>query len=368
MKIGDQVLATISEDSFNMLGGWRADRTVGNVFEGWVTHVSDQGETCIVTPYGSNNGMAVYQNDCVPHPNPCTVHEPTDEEIDASFNAYRGRVKWPDTEWRSAQSVITYLTWRGRPKTEKKTGVCHGFTRSSSYQRGVVRLATYPTYGEWEVTDRMGIKFLRWLANKSPFSPCFKTRKVSEGLTEGFVMNLDVPSNLLQGALIATRMPRDYPHQIECWDRLVKEHGINPNAAFVVSSSLTMGYDRANPPTLTQSDETHHPLCTNHMTAADMASFVKGEYANPEEHYLGTNTYDNVHSLWYNGGKRPLNLAFKEEIEYPDEHVEEWYDDWEDQEYSETTPCFSTIAGAADGLAEWLNKNHKEYVCVASTS
>lgn len=84
--------------------------------------------------------------------------------------------------------------------------------------------------------------YFEWLFNYSPFAPCFITKGASRALNERVIaFNPEQPSNLVGGALIASRLGTErytasyrIAGRLLMWHRLV-ELGVHPSLAFTLS-------------------------------------------------------------------------------------------------------------------------------------
>jgi hypothetical protein len=118
---------------------------------------------------------------------------------------------------------------------------CHkSFGQGSCYQSASygVSASRAGRYGHKKEDE---ILWIDWLVNVSPFKDAFFEKDPNKIYEECYVMNLNVPGNLLLGALVSSRAPNDIVYKddvvpaFKSWLKLVKM-GVDPTRALVYAS------------------------------------------------------------------------------------------------------------------------------------
>lgn len=89
-------------------------------------------------------------------------------------------------------------------------------------------------YDNLEHRENVYRVYHEWLVNYSPYRDAFITKDFKEGQELGLVIDIDIPANIMQGGLAATRMPHEFYRQAMLWFDLVKED-IEPNLAYIIA-------------------------------------------------------------------------------------------------------------------------------------
>lgn len=118
------------------------------------------------------------------------------------------------------------------------------------------------------------IPYYRWLLNDSIYRDCFVTKSPIEAIHKGVICHTDVPSNLLLGALIATRYPWEYANkQFKTWCELYRR-GVNPSMAFIVCHAALYSFKKLSFQGVLLR---HNALDLHDMTERGMEVFLKGD-------------------------------------------------------------------------------------------
>ena len=179
-------------------------------------------------------------------------------------------------------------------------GPCHmGLaTVSASKPVAVVSLIDYEQIKEDRHKVGYTIPYYRWLLNDSIYRDCFVTKSPIEAIHKGVICNTDVPSNLLLGALIATRYPWEYAcHQFKSWCEMYRR-GVNPSMAFVLCHSVLHNIGGIS---FQGALMGHNAIDLYDMTVEGLAVFLKGdrgEVFNPRPSLYVNNQYKGVTYIW----------------------------------------------------------------------
>lgn len=107
--------------------------------------------------------------------------------------------------------------------------VYHGFPLD-----GESRVAVISTIQNNSLSDEDIRLFVDYLVNRSMYKNAFAGKDVDFIVEKGFICNTNVPSNLLAGALIASRRISEYDFVLTGWKKMV-EVGVNEDAAFALA-------------------------------------------------------------------------------------------------------------------------------------
>lgn len=142
------------------------------------------------------------------------------------------------------------------------------------------------------------IPYYRWLLNDSIYRDCFVTKSPIEAIHKGVICHTDVPSNLLLGALIATRYPWEYANRhFKTWCELYSR-GVNPSMAFVLCHAALYARNQLSFQGVLLG---HNAIDLYDMTKEGMEVFLRGErdHAFNERPSLYTdNNYKGVTATW----------------------------------------------------------------------
>lgn len=147
------------------------------------------------------------------------------------------------------------------------------------------------------------IPYYRWLLNDSIYRDCFVTKSPIEAIHKGVICHTDVPSNLLLGALIATRYPWEYANiQFKTWCELYRR-GVNPSMAFVMCHAIL--YRKGGSIVSFQGALLgHNSIDLYDMSKAGLEVFLKGdrfEMFNERASLYVDNNYKKVTATWKGG-------------------------------------------------------------------
>ena len=179
-------------------------------------------------------------------------------------------------------------------------GPCHiGLAmQAATKPTAVVSLINYSRIKEERHRVGYTIPYYRWLLNDSIYRDCFVTKSPIEAIHKGVICHTDVPSNLLLGALIATRYPWEYAgQQFKTWCELYSR-GVNPSMAFIVCHAALYDYKRVSFQGVLRG---HNAICLYDMTEQGMAVFLNGDRGDvplKRESLYADNNYEKVTAAW----------------------------------------------------------------------
>jgi len=138
--------------------------------------------------------------------------------------------------------------------------------------------------------------FYNWLLNDSPWADAFEEKDAEAAYKAGvLVCTTNVPGNILQAALVASRQVWEHPRVIRVAYRMSKE-GLGGNLCFLLGSFLTDSGKQS----LLHSPHGggHFPLGCYDMTDSSCLRFVKNKPENVEGIYCQGGSSWGVHKLF----------------------------------------------------------------------
>ena len=170
-------------------------------------------------------------------------------------------------------------------KTARGRGACHaalGNNYKRTYQGAlsVVSLITVDRLEGRRIAKGYTTPYYRWLLNVSPWASVFITKCPKEAMKKGVILRTDVPSNLLGGALIASRYGWEGQgsgfapkQQVYTWGQL-RKRGVDESLAFLMAHQARprngqLFWDNTN--------GGHEALSLTQMSRTSVTSFLKGE-------------------------------------------------------------------------------------------
>lgn len=79
-----------------------------------------------------------------------------------------------------------------------------------------------------------------WLLEKSPFKRFILETSLEQALESGLLLSCDLPNNLLLSICILSRHQREWHGHVVGWAELVRDHGFDPNLAFILVWGLSL--------------------------------------------------------------------------------------------------------------------------------
>lgn len=175
---------------------------------------------------------------------------------------------------------------------------------------------------QWENNERplkteVVDAYLKWLTTYSPYAKAFVYKGGPAMRKRGFVVTrTDIPSNLMAGALFASRAITEHSGQIALIWYLLKEEGVNPDVAFCYAHQVSSpDHERVDV------GGTHcsgwHVAWNGDAPNQTIQNFLDRKYIIPNGNYKDKNGYSNVQALWGNtsGGRNShrqlISIAMK---------------------------------------------------------
>lgn len=114
---------------------------------------------------------------------------------------------------------------------------CHARLQAGSKDRKLVGLALhFAKYMEkrGEAQTKLWVKYYNYMANRSPAAHCFKTKKGSEAITRGVLMNVQATAENIGFACVALRQTTERPGLLDAYAWALK-HKTSEHAAWLFS-------------------------------------------------------------------------------------------------------------------------------------
>jgi len=158
--------------------------------------------------------------------------------------------------------------------------VCHAAIKRYQKAKAIVTLVDNHKIKRDRLKKGYTIPFYRWLLNESPYADVFITKNPRTAINLGIICRTDVPSNLLLGALTATRYgwerDRGGSRWMQVWGGL-RKRGVRESLAFVLchhaclyNEELSWGAGRDH----------HSCISLEDMTVEGLKAFVKSDLTN----------------------------------------------------------------------------------------
>lgn len=188
-----------------------------------------------------------------------------------------------------------------------ETGPCHGFIRNNGNKASeaiitlIDRTAHEGEYGgnQRDLGEEAVLAYYDWLFNRSPYAYIFLYKSAAHCWSrKTAVYRVDVPANMLQGALISTRNTWEHPDRIRVWHSLSKA-GVEENLAFLLSGFFQQ--DRSGEIRFSKVVSDHHVLC-NDISRQGARAFISGSPLFESALYNAGGEYGGVKRAWVGQG------------------------------------------------------------------
>ena len=165
------------------------------------------------------------------------------EAIAAAKQSVQGRVdEWTDN---ALFSILRYGNRKWEGQDDARYGMCHAGVRdlrqpTRKDARYVVSAINRRTgYSSQKADVPSAKKWLDYVMNRSPYACAFFEKDVEKAWEEHCVVLYvkNIPGNLVQGALIATRMTWEYGRVVNSFAAMV-DRGVEETTAFMVAHVL----------------------------------------------------------------------------------------------------------------------------------
>ncbi|MBL4940511.1 MAG: hypothetical protein JKY81_02465 [Colwellia sp.] len=171
-------------------------------------------------------------------------------------------------------------------KTKYVVGkICHaglGNNYGGDYQGAlsVVSLITVDRIKEKRLAKGYTTPYYRWLLNVSPWKDVFITKCPKEAMKKGVILRTDVPSNLMNGALICSRYGWEGQgggytpkQQIYAWGEL-RKRGVDESFAFIMAHQARMNRGHLY---WNNTNGGHEVISLHEMSRSSVKKFLIGE-------------------------------------------------------------------------------------------
>lgn len=148
----------------------------------------------------------------------------------------------------------------------------------------------------WKDTKDVQRDFLDYVVNRSPYKDVFLIKDIDYIFKNGMLCNVDVPDNLLAGALILVRSLWEWTYIPLHWKKLVLL-GVNEDMALLAAHTVD---GREGKYMFNENDYSHKAIHPRGMSKEYITAFLKHEPKNPRENFRETKGYSNVQLLWGN--------------------------------------------------------------------
>lgn len=203
-------------------------------------------------------------------------------------------------------------------KSPVERGPCHGFIRNhdmATEAKAIVsRIKRHGSqYGPRQ--DGLGeaaVRYYDWLFNRSPWAFCYVSKDAQLAMEEECsVLRVDVPANILQGALISSRNTWEFPGNIALWDELVHKHGVDEHIAFLSCYFVSTSDNQVTPSPIHRD---HTAVSTRNIDKEGVKAFLSNTPLFNQALYNRGGDYQGVLDAWQGKGS-PIFERFREEFD-----------------------------------------------------
>lgn len=180
---------------------------------------------------------------------------------------------------------------------------CHAQVLNRDYEETPTHITTHlhrtASHGREAISKQDRIVYFQWLFNDSPWSIAFLEKNAAECVERGFVLlTTKVSGPVLQGALVATRMPYEDSGRVTDFCQWV-DKGLSGSLSYILASTVAI---QGSEVVLSIHGGGHYAISPGDMGEKCFARFLSNQFVN-----LPATTY-------YEGGSaRGVHLLFGEE-------------------------------------------------------
>lgn len=139
----------------------------------------------------------------------------------------------------------------------------------------------------------LSIRFYDWLLNRSPWAEVFVTKSGKLGARRGVVCHTNVPSNLLLGGLIASRVAWEHINIMATWGKLT-EAGVDESLAFFLAHGVDLSYKEAS----FNGMAGHCALRKKGISERSLEAFYRNIPVIQNELYSSDRRYNDIHATF----------------------------------------------------------------------
>ena len=160
---------------------------------------------------------------------------------------------------------------------------------------------TYLLSALMDVSVDHPVEYLHWLANESAYSSAFISKNSEEMVEKGVaIFDVNIPSNIMVGAIIATRCVHESTYVANLWFDLIKA-GVSGSMAFLYAHSLKPQNGKSGL-VVDKHDNSHQSLSTSGTDASYIKSFLSSSPQFVNQSYKESNTYGSIYRTWGDSG------------------------------------------------------------------
>jgi len=185
---------------------------------------------------------------------------------------------------------------------------CFGASKQSQYLNAkwiVSRIQDNGAAGTYKFEEDL-VKFYDWLFNVSPWAKVFVTKCGKQAVKERWlVVHTEVPSNLMLGALMASRIPSESSNPMFVMNDLA-ELGVPQSLGFLIGQCLAGGDQRKGSAIWGDTTAEHRCISVSAMKKHEAQNFLTGQLDNPNMDYVNNTKYTqpfSVNSIWGSRGR-----------------------------------------------------------------
>lgn len=162
------------------------------------------------------------------------------------------------------------------------------------------------------ITDEESVRYLDWLANRSPWSSAFIS-KAAETWYKSRVVILDttVAGNVMGGAGVAVRRLWEMCNILRLWLELTAR-GVPETLAYYLATSASCAYQTAI--RWNGMEAGHHNLNVDSMGAEQVVNFIQGKVVTPNKPFSEGGAYDKYSNMFGYSNAVRLNTWVQEEF------------------------------------------------------
>ncbi len=193
-----------------------------------------------------------------------------------------------------------FIYQNGQIKVNGNTA-CHATVMGigSPEKKKIASIVTCINRGRDDCNEGVAIGYYDWLLNRSPYASAFVTKDARKAHKKDryVVMDVSVPANLLQGALVATR--QTWEHNPVCYTQhKLTQLGVNESVAHLLGCLLRPTRSSPSNLTLSVQGSGHFHIDVHYMSLEDCIRFTSNKPENLEKPYNQGGSVVGVHKMF----------------------------------------------------------------------
>ena len=155
-------------------------------------------------------------------------------------------------------------------------------------------------WDEFGITHEMKLLFVNYMLKESGWKDCFLNPDAEDVVANHWLLNINIPTNLLVNAGFATRFISEFPRKFRVWVELV-EAGVDKNEAFFIAHFVQSAPgDKLYP--VKVNCPGGHVFVKDSFDKKYFQNFVEGKPVNlSKSTYAEELTYNRVNDVWGTG-------------------------------------------------------------------